>query len=150
VRVNDCQLWGSGTASLRCSASAPPEPIRGNVQSPEDDQHPWSSGDLVRRLSRVVPNTTPLPRRRGFAWHRIVIAAPMLELRRLRTRGRPPSPDSLHARAADTAIAIVTGTLLLSASEYRGHHARAAPSVHDSHNPQGLFLWRVGNQVFTD
>jgi len=39
--------------------------------------------------------------------------------------------------------------LLLSSSKDCSHHAGAAPSVQHCDNPQGFFLRRVGNQVFT-
>jgi hypothetical protein len=35
-----------------------------------------------------------------------------------------------------------------STSENGGHHARVAPSVHHGHNPQGLLVRRIRNQVF--
>ena len=38
---------------------------------------------------------------------------------------------------------------LLSASENCGHQPGATPCVHDGDNPEGPFLRRVGNQVFT-
>ena len=34
------------------------------------------------------------------------------------------------------------------ASQNRGHNAGTAPSVHYRHNPQGLFIRRIGDQVF--
>ena len=38
---------------------------------------------------------------------------------------------------------------LFSFSQNRGHHARVAASVQYRDNPQGLFVRRIGDQVFT-
>jgi hypothetical protein len=64
------------------------------------------------------------------------------------TRRRRAVASAIRKSSSGTETAVFTGNALFAASQDRGHHARAAATVHNGHNPQGLFVGHVGNHIF--